>query len=106
MTQSEKDLYDDLQEYGMTRRDWNKLKYGWSKWGEPNYGLVQKNLTDEWYCQCCNRQQSSHLPSFMFEFGEREFVRICSLCQNTKLEMQLTTFGDLIKVCRISLHTS
>lgn len=63
-------------------------KYGWTKYGGGNHGLVKEGL-DEWYCQTCGRKQVKGLPSYMLPFDskyDRNFVRICSNCQN-KLEV-------------------
>lgn len=74
-----KEVYDAL----------NKAKYGWSKWGGPNQGIVQKNLTEEWYCQACQEKQTDELPPYMFEYAEREFIRICSKCHNTRMKYDI-----------------
>lgn len=93
-------IEQELAEFGMTKKEYNRLKYGWSKYGDPNFGLVQRNLTEEWACQSCSEAQDNHLPSFMFEFMEREFIRICSKCQNLKIKNNVSTFDKLIELCR------
>lgn len=92
----------ELEQYGMTKKEWNRLKYGWSKYGSSNFGLVKQNITEDWTCQACGERQEINLPSFMFEFLEREFIRICSKCQNNKITNSITTLDSLIKLCRKS----
>ena len=60
----------------------NKAKYGWSKWGSNNNGLVDEEITEEWNCQACGEMQTDELPPFMYEVSDREYIRICSVCQN------------------------
>ena len=60
----------------------NKAKYGWSKWGRNNNGLVDEDITEEWNCQACGEMQTDELPPFMYEVSKREYIRICSVCQN------------------------
>lgn len=74
--------------------------YSWSKWGGSNLGLVQENKTDEWNCQACSEPQTSELPSYMFEFIEKEFIRICSVCQSLKLLKHIETLSELIDTAR------
>ena len=85
--------------YGDTRQTTKKM-YGWSKWGGANFGLVQENKTDEWSCQGCGVPQASELPSYMFEFLENEFMRICSVCQAIKLAKHIHTLDSLIQAVR------
>jgi hypothetical protein len=84
------------------RKALNKAKYGWSKWGGPNQGLVQKNLTPEWFCQACQDKQPDELTPYMFEFVEREYIRICSKCHHIRIqyEIQPLQFNVLIEIVR------
>jgi len=86
------------------RKALNKQKYGWSKWGGPNMGLVQKNLTETWFCQACCEEQPDDLSPYMFEFVEREYVRICSKCHAIRLKenIQPLEFEKLCDLVRIS----
>lgn len=79
----------------------NKMKYGWSKYGGGRYGLVQSKA-DDWVCQACGDTQHKELPSFMIPFGVslREFMRICSSCQNIKQNNGLTEIRELISLVR------
>jgi len=74
--------------------------YGWSKWGGANFGLVQENKTEEWSCQGCGSPQTSELPSYMFEFTDNEFIRICSVCQAIKLHYHIHSLDNLIEAVR------
>lgn len=80
----------------------NKQKYGWSKWGGANFGLVQKNLTEEWSCQACGEKQTNELPPYMFEFVEREYVRICSKCHHIRITLEILPlqFAILVECVR------
>ena len=78
----------------------NKLKYGWSKYGDPNFGLIQKDLTKDWTCQSCAQIQALHLPHFLFEFIDREFIHICSKCQNLVIRYSIIDFQVLIAKAR------
>lgn len=91
-----------MLEYGqvLTKKELDKLKYGWSKHGGPNHGLVKQNLTEDWTCQSCAGVQAKNLPSYMFEFADREFIRICAVCQSQKLSHDIILLEDLIKHCR------
>lgn len=86
------------------RKSLNKAKYGWTKWGGPNYGLVQKNLTEFWYCQACKEEQTMDLPPYMFEFPEREYIRICSKCHHLRLENNIKPcqYRQLLNLVRSS----
>jgi hypothetical protein len=86
------------------RKALNKQKYGWSKWGGPNFGLVQKNLTPEWFCQACKQMQPEELTPYMFEFVEREYIRICSKCHHVRITndiqpLQFDILIDLVRSC-------
>lgn len=80
----------------------NKAKYGWTKWGGPNMGLVQKNLTETWFCQACKEEQPDDLTPYMFEFVEREYIRICSKCHHIRLthDIQPLQFSILLEFVR------
>ncbi len=74
--------------------------YAWSKWGGKLLGLVQENKTDEWACQACGEIQGSELPSYMFEFLNNEFIRICSVCQSVKHVNKINNFTMLLQIVR------
>ncbi len=71
------------------RKALNKQKYGWSKWGGANMGLVQKNLTETWFCQSCKQEQPDKLTPYMFEYASREYIRICSKCHWIRLHKNI-----------------
>jgi len=78
----------------------SKMKYTWSKHGGTGYGLVQENKTEDWMCQACGQRQSDVLPSYMFPFLEREFMRICAQCQAVKLSEDIRDLQVLIEQVR------
>lgn len=86
----------------LSKKELDRMKYGWSKYGKSNMGLVQNEKDEEWICQSCAQTQACDIPSFMFEFGLREFIRICPACQHKKLKHNITNFSDLIKHTRSS----
>jgi hypothetical protein len=77
--------------------------FSWTKYGGANYGLVQEDKTPEWYCQACREKQGSEMPSYMFEFSENEFIRICSLCQARKIFNHIKDLAELIAFVRVKL---
>lgn len=80
----------------------NKMKYGWSKYGGPSKGLVKKQL-DYWSCQSCGDQLTIGLPVFMFPFDGKDFLRICSDCQNIALVYDISVFASLsflVRTCK------
>jgi hypothetical protein len=81
-------------------KEFSRKAYGWSKYGEVNYGLVQEDKTREWNCQACGDKQTKDMPSYMMELIEREFVRICSSCQHVKLSNSLSSLYDLVYIVR------
>ncbi len=90
------------------QNEFNKNKYGWSKYGGNNlalpvnkYGEVQDNL-GEWYCQACGGHQTDEMPCFMFEVvpGSRDFIKICTLCQHKKVTVKVEIYTELIEVVR------
>lgn len=74
--------------------------FSWTKYGGANYGLVQADKTTEWSCQACGNKQGSELPSYMFEFSENEFIRICTLCQAKKLQNHIKDLNELLELVR------
>lgn len=98
---------DGLSPEEQLRNAMNKAKYGWSKFGGPNRGLVQEDLTDEWNCQACGETQTKELPPFMYEFSPREYIRICSKCHNVRLRQEIEPlhFNLFISIVRVR-HSS
>lgn len=92
-------MHQDLPEE--VRKALNKAKYGWSKWGGANYGLVQKNLTNEWSCQACGQTQPDELTPYMFEFVEREYVRICSKCHHIRIKFDILPLQFTVLIERV-----
>ncbi len=85
------------------KKNLDRAKYGWSRYGGPNRGLVQEDLTEEWNCQACGETQTNQLPPYMYEFSPREFVRICSKCHYTRLQeaIEPLQFDILIAIVRV-----
>lgn len=95
-------IYPVLSEAEQIKKNVNQAKYGWSKWGGANFGMVQKNLTPEWFCQACKEMQPVELTPYMFEFVEREYIRICSKCHHIRLKHNVLPldYDRLIKLVR------
>lgn len=77
----------------------SRLKYGWSKWGGGNHGLVKEEL-DTWYCQSCAEEQKKGLPSYMIESATREFMRVCAKCKHRMVENNLRSYWKLLGLLR------
>lgn len=78
-----------------------KKAYSWSKYGGSNLGLVQENKTPEWKCQTCGDTQTNQMPSYMFEFEPKEFIRICTMCQHIKLQTKVSSLTSLLDIVRL-----
>lgn len=79
-----------------------KMKYGWSKWGGPMYGLVKDE--QDWFCQACSKPQPKEMPNYMLPIDRsgREFVRICSICKHIQLQNKISYY-QLIQLVRNDL---
>lgn len=79
----------------------NQAKYGWSKYGGGNHGLV-KDQNDYWYCQCCRVKCTKEMPAYMYAFdnSNREFVRLCSVCSHLAKVADIHSYTDLILAVR------
>ena len=79
----------------------SQQKYGWSKYGAGNHGLVKEQL-DIWYCQCCKTKCTREMPAYMFPFDDsnREFVRLCSTCERLAKVAEIKSYSDLILAVR------
>jgi len=78
-----------------------KMMYGWSKYGGKNYGVVKHN--GGWFCQTCGAEQPKSVPSYMFctdNGGFREFVRLCSCCENLVKEKKIKNYQELKEIVR------
>lgn len=88
------------------KKNLNRAKFGWTKWGGANQGLVQKNLTQEWNCQSCGEKQTDELPPYMFEFAEREYIRICSKCHHIRLKLSIAPLEFDVLVVKVRIFHS
>lgn len=77
----------------------NKFKYSWTKYGGRRHGLIKKKL-DYWNCQSCGEEHSRDLPSYLFPFGEVDWVKICSNCDNIAFKHDLSVFVSLTALAR------
>lgn len=77
----------------------NKLKYSWSKHGGGRHGILKESL-DFWNCQSCGQQQSRDLPTYMFPLNSRDYLRICSTCQNLMMKHDISVFCSLTALVR------
>jgi len=75
------------------------LKHSFTKWDKnPNVGLTER--TPEWVCQVCGDMQPEAIDPFVLPITDREFLRICSLCERIRFENSITTFEILIEIRR------
>lgn len=86
-----------MKEHWLTLTITQKM-YGWTKWGGARSGLVKEDL-DVWYCQVCGREQIKILPCYMLPLdGEREYVRICTLCKAKSIMKKLSKWEELLRL--------
>ena len=83
----------------VTDQEFNKLKFGWSKYGGANLGLVKDVIDYEWYCACCADKQPKGAPTFLFEFAPSDYLRICAICENKRITLNTDSFYILKKAC-------
>lgn len=78
---------------------WGKMRYGWSKYGGPMFGLVKSE--HEWYCQSCSQLQPEGVAQYMIPINEtlREYVRVCSICKHKQISEKIN-YRQLIIVVR------
>jgi len=71
---------------------------GWSKYGEPMFGLLKETL-DEWACQSCGEKQIGIFPSYMIPIDEhkREYIRVCVWCKAKAVDNHLVFCHELLK---------
>lgn len=79
--------------------DWGKMRYGWSKYGGPMYGLVREEQS--WHCQCCGKEQPKTVPQYMMPLDgmNRDFVRICSICKHRQTHGNMS-YHKLVVIVR------
>jgi len=76
-----------------------KMMYGWTKYGGRNYGIVKHG--GGWFCQACGEKQPKEAPAYMFcmDNGKfREFVRLCSCCENVVKVKKVVNFQKLKEI--------
>lgn len=78
----------------------NHAKFGWTKWGGANHGLMKSDVNTDWTCQSCARLVPKELPGFMYEYSEREYIRICASCCHIVIFQEIKSFFDLISLVR------
>lgn len=74
------------------------LKHSWTKHGPINLGL--QGRVPEWTCQVCGKIQPKVIDPFVFPISDREYLRICGICENKRIRHEIKTFEILIMVCR------
>lgn len=88
----------------------SKMRYGWSKYGGPNYGIAKQTGTtgdlmlglddNIWYCQLCGEEQNKELPNYLFSLDDtkRDFIRVCTKCKFDAVKKKVTSYRQLIKL--------
>ena len=75
------------------------LKHSWTKWSrDVNLGLQVR--TPEWTCPLCSVKQTEATDPFVFPISDREYLRICDICENKRIKYEIHTFEILIMICR------
>ncbi len=78
----------------------NKAKYGWSKYGGANYGLVTQEIHNTWYCQTCGEEQPEAIKPYMYEYFPRDYIRICSICYSKTQILKHPTVRKIVELAR------
>lgn len=75
----------EIREIVVGKTSLKGLTGGWTKWGGAKHELYinqwDRDL-GEWYCQNCGKKSPHELTPYMYEFPEKEFVRVCAPCFN------------------------
>lgn len=81
----------------LTDKEYNKEKYGWSKYGRNQTG-EPVDTEGKWSCQTCGQLQSDGCPHYILPMNEirNEFLRICSVCKHIQLENKLSEYDYLV----------
>lgn len=70
----------------------------WSKYGG---GRLQEIVNlPTWVCQACQEMQTDCLPSYLFQYPEGEYIKICVMCRHVVIRYELKTFDQLITKVR------
>lgn len=83
------------QEISITR-----LQKGWSRQGGVNHGYQITQDKEDWNCQACGLEQPAQITAYLFPFEGSDVLRICPLCQNIVLTLNINQFSDLISLVR------
>jgi len=83
-----------------------KKMYGWSKYGGGRKGLAKESLP-EWTCQLCGTRHSKEMPSYFVPETDscREYYRVCSVCKNKTLKLNIKTFEEALALKVANLMT-
>lgn len=78
---------------------WGKVRYGWSKYGGPMYGIVRSE--SEWICQACGDPQPHGVAEYVLPIDsmKRDYVRICAVCKHVQHRRRMTYY-HLIQLVR------
>jgi YgiT-type zinc finger domain-containing protein len=70
----------------------------WSKYGGGR--LVEIIDLPTWNCQSCHELQINCFPSYLFQYPEGEYIKICVMCRYIVTRFTPTTFDELITLVR------
>lgn len=84
------------------KRQINKEKYGWSKYGGGNHGLVTQDIHESWFCQTCGEEQPEAIKPYMYEYFPRDYIRICPICYAKTIVLKHPTVKQIISLARAS----
>jgi len=74
------------------------LRKSWSKYGSIKLGIEE--MSNKWFCQVCQDEQPLGIEPFLFPMSDREYLRICPLCENIKRNNEIVTYESLIIIRR------
>ncbi len=84
----------------LTKKEYNKAKFGWTKYGCTKVEVVEDD--GNWTCQTCGETQPNEFPHYFvpLDSNRYEFLKICSICKHIQLEHKLKKY-DYITIINI-----
>lgn len=73
----------------------------WSKYGGGRYR--EDVSLPFWTCQACNEMQINILPSYLIEYPQGEFLKVCTMCRYITIRYNIKAFDQLVDKVR---HTN
>lgn len=61
----------------------------WSKWGggiKTPYKNQFSPVEESWRCQSCGKEMPKEISPFLYEYPEKEYIRVCPICLFTNCD--------------------